>query len=907
MPIKWESYRTLLSIVFEDDRIMLMLKAIVYVLMWGCGVWFCISYAFNSCFRERVCAVARKAACGLAVLVIPCVVVYFLVFTPVWAYVCGLAGKHADMLEASRAKILWGVLLLSAVIVLSVAVSVQRRRSRAKGISRAVKVDAGALSDKPICSAAEDLFHRMPFVNVLRDAILRVDVQNGAEYIGILGDWGAGKTSICNMLRCEMAKQKDPVLFTDLCALQFRNADDAVEFLQRSLAEVIDRNGYHEVADGFSDYSQMLRMRKTDMDHGSLGALLELLRWKFYWLFFSGRRYGIRLKRRLRLMGRRIVVVVDDLERLPADDVNMVLRLLKSSFDLPNVIFLFLADSDHLLMSASRFIGEDGALPRSRARVYLQKIMQYQFEIPTVPQSAVMIFFADTLDKMLKEFGLTPDDYKSNDGESYIPESAEYYIKNIRCAKILLNSVWESLTYMRNLGRPVNVHIVDFVALAAMRLIDPVFCSRIPQFMAKAIEDYGIRFYIGDWGSSEKDLSDWLTNNSEGEHLALIREFMAKRIGLEKSQDKNAATIYRLKGLQGQRQEYLSKYRLASPDSYREYFCDFSAVRYVPRNVMAEFRKRIAQGSGAAEILQKVRIGGAIPDFLHTVEGMAAFDDEKCTREYYKTLFTFARERFKSAEYSFQGLDGFPDNIYLAIYRCAVRYCSGCRAPAHGALDIADNRIYAGDLLYKAIEKTPECHLISRWLASEYNAYGLDKDTACHGFAVRSALFSVEQYEKLEGVYLDAIEKLQQEDELFDDIEFFDLMRGWNICLIHKSDPARYVSMRKLIKKNVGVASCAVQLLPFVSVSEVHLSQDIEINGTKFLPIDVEGAKRLLGVDLLKAISVTLEKNIAMLAPSQVLSCHALQYLIEHRFAEEKSSLECQVEAVKSMSIAKNE
>ncbi len=887
-----------------------MFKAIMYVSVWGIGVWFCISYAFNSCFRERVCAVAIKVACCLAMLAIPCGVVYFLVFIPVWTYVCALAGKHASILETSKAKILWGVFSLSVVIISSVAVSVQKRRRRYKGISRTIKVDVCALSDKPICSAAEDLLHRMPFVNVLRDAILRVDVQNGAEYIGILGDWGTGKTSICNMLRCEMTKQKDPVLFTDLCALQFRNADDAVEFLQRSLAEVVDRNGYYKVADALSDYSQMLRMRKTDMDYGSLGALLELLRWKFYWLFFSSRRYGIRLKRRLRLMDRRIVVVVDDLERLPAGDVNMVLRMLKSSFDLPNVIFLFLADRDHLLMAASRFIDEDGAASHSRARMYLQKIMQYQFEIPAGPKSAAMIFFANNLDIILKEFGLAPSDYKSND-ESYIPESAKYYIKNIRCAKILLNSVWESLTYMQNFGRPVNVHIVDFVALVAMRLIDPVFGSRIPQFMVKAIEDYGIRFYTGDWGFSENDLSDWLTNNSEGEHLDLIREFMMKRIGLEKSQDKNAATIYHLKGLKGQRQEYLSQYRLASPDFYREYFCDFSAVRYVPRNVMTEFQKRIADGYDVAEILQNVRIEGAIPDFLHTVEGMVAFGDEKCTRKYYKTLFTFARERFKPAEYSFIGLDGSPDNIYWAIYRCAVRYCSGCRKPVpevNGFQNIVNDHSYAGNLLYKAIEETPECHLIFRWLASEYNAYELDKKfTVSSEFAVRSALFSVEQYEKLEGVYLDVIEKMQQDSGLFDDIEFFDLMRAWNICLIHKNDQARYVSMRNLIKKNVDVVSCVVQLLPFVSVSEARLSQDIEINGVKFLPMDVEGALRLFGTDLLETMSETLARNIVMLTPSQVLSCHALQYVIKHKFAKDKSSWECQVEAVKSMSIAKNE
>ena len=55
--------------------------------------------------------------------------------------------------------------------------------------------------DAPIHKWKDDILNRGPFVEVLKTAIMRADVRNGAEYIGVFGEWGTGKTSVVNLLK----------------------------------------------------------------------------------------------------------------------------------------------------------------------------------------------------------------------------------------------------------------------------------------------------------------------------------------------------------------------------------------------------------------------------------------------------------------------------------------------------------------------------------------------------------------------------------------------------------------------------------------------------------------------------------------------------------------------------------
>lgn len=78
----------------------------------------------------------------------------------------------------------------------------------------------------------------------------------------------------------------------------------------------------------------------------------------------------------LRLLSRRIVVFVDDLDRLEPRDAVEVLRLIRAVADFPNVIYVLSYDPDVVAQTLNKAVQiDDGA-------AFLEKIVQISFHVP---------------------------------------------------------------------------------------------------------------------------------------------------------------------------------------------------------------------------------------------------------------------------------------------------------------------------------------------------------------------------------------------------------------------------------------------------------------------------------------------------------------------------------------------
>ena len=272
-----------------------------------------------------------------------------------------------------------------------------------------------------------------------------------------------------------------------------------------------------------------------------------------------------------------------------------------------------------------------------------------------------------------------------------------------------------------------------------------------------------------------------------------------------------------------------------------------------------------------------------------SLEGLPQFSSDEITLHYFKQLFILASANFASDEYSYSGLDGFPDNIYSAIWRCFVRYCGKFIRTTEFS-NALSNVVYAGGILFNAIWETPEPHLIWRWLSYEHKNYERDRQlfqqygNKATNVITQSSLFSWSQYEALQKIYLDAIEAYQRADRLFADAELFDLLRAWNICLCAKNDERRYATFQSLISGSLSSISNVQKLIVFVNQSEVRFGDALHIGEVKFLPVDCPGAARLWGKDNLERISATFSSNSSILNPSQRAFAKALQYVIDNNF-----------------------
>jgi hypothetical protein len=123
--------------------------------------------------------------------------------------------------------------------------------------------------------------------------------------------------------------------------------------------------------------------------------------------------------------GRRLVIIVDDLDRCRPDRIVEVLEATKLFFSLPGIVFLFGADHRQLVRALQAQYGFDD----SEAKTYLEKMFQLTFDIPHKDPSDLLAF----LGEQLQSVGGTTD-------EALAQALIEQFEGNLRRLKLFVNN-----------------------------------------------------------------------------------------------------------------------------------------------------------------------------------------------------------------------------------------------------------------------------------------------------------------------------------------------------------------------------------------------------------------------------------------------------------------------------------
>ena len=284
-------------------------------------------------------------------------------------------------------------------------------------------IEVDSLVDKPITGSSKDVLGFQQVANTLATAILSQS-NTSTITLGIDGPWGSGKSSILHLLKEELQKRStedegegvglivvsfSPWLITDQTALIaefFKQLDEAI-------AEAKRRTGLFSALRKWDTLTKWVRLKKWSIAN-QIGAARKAMH-KFGTLTtlastavaaidptlsaaavagVAGRmgkmvrppkRSVEELKTNLHTClgdiakadtSFRILVLIDDMDRLDPEDALEVLRLVKAVADFPAVNYLLCYDRDALAKSLSK-----SALI-SDGNAYLEKIIQFSFKVP---------------------------------------------------------------------------------------------------------------------------------------------------------------------------------------------------------------------------------------------------------------------------------------------------------------------------------------------------------------------------------------------------------------------------------------------------------------------------------------------------------------------------------------------
>lgn len=343
-------------------------------------------------------------------------------------------------------------------------------------------------TDTPIKAREQDLIGRIPFAERLAD-ILKSAAGPESLVIGLYGPWGSGKTSVINLVENALSRKDDDGK-AGVSVVRFEpwNYLTAEQLLAQFLKEVegaLDKDAYGrrklfgklrgkrpEVLNAFAAYSEALlmtagaaaslagaplagvavpafgnrltsRLRKSADRAGSVSAKKQ------------------RLEEELLKFDGRVVVIIDDIDRLPNDQVRMVFQLVASLAKLPKINYLLSFDEEVVTRALSEVQKCDGA-------EYLEKVVQVPVRPPSISSGDLERILLKDIDAIFEAFSYRREDLDDKRWNGVCLTFLNNRFSTIREVRRFSNALKAKLSIL-----PRFCCFEDVVALAVLELKVP--------------------------------------------------------------------------------------------------------------------------------------------------------------------------------------------------------------------------------------------------------------------------------------------------------------------------------------------------------------------------------------------------------------------------------------------------
>jgi predicted KAP-like P-loop ATPase len=377
-------------------------------------------------------------------------------------------------------------------------------------------------SDRPSTDPKDDLFGHAPFAKSLADSICRHHGGDGMV-LALYGSWGSGKSTVLSYVRYFLEQRpaiEQPVIIT-FNPWWFSGQENLARAFLGQLQAVLPGKSqkFKKLGDLLSDFAE------------GIGGLVDLTGATFGAGTRVGKVLGKLIKRKpkdvpalkaaiskvLADAQQRILVIIDDIDRLTPEETRQLFTVIKALADFPNVIYLLAFDRE----VAAEAISQQTGMPGER---YLEKIIQVSFEIPPVDRTALHKAFFGRVNEVLvgTPDGMLDQFYWMN----VFHDGIDALIKVPRDIVRFGNTL--SVTYPSVVG---EVNPVDFIAIEALRVFMPavydVVRSNQDQFAGHRSGGHGAydeKVREGFHDAWIKDIPEELRKNT----LSLLRRIFPK-------------------------------------------------------------------------------------------------------------------------------------------------------------------------------------------------------------------------------------------------------------------------------------------------------------------------------------------------------------------------------------------
>lgn len=358
---------------------------------------------------------------------------------------------------------------------------------------------------------------RLDYAKRVAEWLFNTDISESAFAVGITSEWGSGKTSFLLDLKNVMAGK---CYMMDFKPWHCQTPDQIVnEFFELFRKEI--KSIYSPLQKPILRYAQLL----SDV------SLPNYVNPIFRFLPEMGHSiegYKSKIEEGLKQLDKPVVVAIDDMDRLAADEMFEVLRLIRNTAAFPNLIFVVCYDKEYVVKQIQN-MGID------ESDLYLEKIFPLELSLPKTEEESLIETFRRALidmhfmhgryDALIKRLSL--------DDEQMMVRLLPTFRKMKRFARLLMTN---TMFTIEKLGeKNIDLHDMYLIELVHFCMSDVYMVLRDrPEEMLEVRMDEAkrqARYFLKDSIFSEEESANLFKRQFKKYEVDLLRKCFDERVG----------------------------------------------------------------------------------------------------------------------------------------------------------------------------------------------------------------------------------------------------------------------------------------------------------------------------------------------------------------------------------------
>jgi hypothetical protein len=480
-------------------------------------------------------------------------------------------------------------------------------------------------TDAAVKNKDQDSLNRYAFAEDLVKGLLD-NFENGQDsiVIGLNGEWGSGKSSLLEFVKNEIINQtkNDPFrnLLFEFNPWRIINQDQLQDQFLKELGIIVgNRSISYEALK--KDTKKFINVAETAnkanpelVSKIGISTIASLIK------NFSKDSSISELKKevdeRLEDDNIKLFVVIDDIDRLRPKEITEIFQLIKLNANFKNTYFLIAFDKDIVIDSLSNEYKING-------EKYIEKIIQIDYTIPSIPNEDISRIFAEEIDKIIEKLNLN---IKLEQIGSFWDKYLKYYFTNIRhiyrfcnALELRLPSIYPDINFQDFL-------LIETIRIFEYKIYDWIYKNHEKLTFARVNE---MSVFFNGVGGNDKDINED------------INKLFAAAKEVQDARSKTKDLLIDLFSLDSGNQynyikeDIVNNKKIVSPEYFEQYFSFKISSKNIPEAAYTNFIK----GNYAVkkEILNQYRDKNILHKFLN---GLAYKVQEASEKEKFTTNFS---------------------------------------------------------------------------------------------------------------------------------------------------------------------------------------------------------------------------------------------------------------------------